>query len=80
MRNIAAVIEREREKPGVGKVEFAALCGIKAPTFLQIPAEGANPRIDSITRISISLSVSIHERLYNDGDGRIRAAKVRGAT
>ncbi|MBX4962661.1 helix-turn-helix domain-containing protein [Rhizobium binae] len=75
MRNIAAVMERERAKRNMGKVEFAALCGIKAPTFLQILSGAANPTVDSITRISMSLNVPVCELLYNDEGARIRESR-----
>lgn len=77
VRNIATVMEREREKRNMGKVEFAKLCGIKAPTFLQILGGEANPTIDSITRISMSLNVPVCELLYNDDGARIRNSQPR---
>jgi ribosome-binding protein aMBF1 (putative translation factor) len=79
VRNVATVMEREREKRGMGKVEFAELCGIKAPSFLQILAGKANPTIDSITRISMALKVPVCELLYNDAGARVRASKTRSS-
>lgn len=77
VRNIAAVMEREREKRQMGKVEFAKLCGIKAPAFLRILGGAANPTIDTITRISMSLNVPVCELLYNDQGARIRDSRLR---
>jgi len=65
VRNLAAVMEREREKRDMGKIEFAKFCGIKGATYFQILEGSANPTLYVITRISNSLNVPVYELLFN---------------
>jgi DNA-binding phage protein len=80
VHNLAIVMERERKKRGLGKVEFASLCGITAPSFLQIFGGTANPTLDSITRISMALNIPVCELLYNDEDARSKALRSRSSS
>lgn len=64
VRNMANVMERERLKRGLGKVDFAKLCGISAPSFLLILEGSANPTLYVITRISHALDVPVQELLF----------------
>ena len=64
VRNMANVMERERLKRGMGKVEFARFCGISAPTFLLFLDGEANPTLFVITRIANALDVTVQELLF----------------
>ncbi|BCH68442.1 hypothetical protein RvVAT039_pl12750 (plasmid) [Agrobacterium vitis] len=72
--NLAAVMEREREKHGLGKVEFAKFCQITAPSYLTILDGTANPTIYIITRISNALGIPVQELLF-DAPKKERSAK-----
>lgn len=71
VQNIATVMERERAKRGMGKIEFAESCGIKGATYFQILDGSANPTLYVITRISNALNVPVYELLF-------KAEKPRG--
>lgn len=64
VRNMAKVMELEREKRAMGKVEFAKFCGISAPSYLTFLDGTANPTLFVITRISNALGVSVYELLF----------------
>jgi len=64
VRNLAAVMERERDKRGLGKVEFAKLCQITAPSYITILDGTANPTLYVITRISNALNIPVQELLF----------------
>ncbi|WP_160011051.1 helix-turn-helix domain-containing protein [Rhizobium sp. 18055] len=77
IRNMATVMERQREARGMGKVEFAKYCGITAPSYLTFLDGTANPTLYMITRISDALSVTVHELLF--GHSREGSKKTRVA-
>lgn len=64
VRNLAAVMERERETRGLGKVEFAKFCQITAPSYITILDGTANPTLYVITRISNALNIPVQELLF----------------
>lgn len=66
VRNMAAVMERERQKRDLGKVEFAKVYRITAPSYLSILAATANPTLFVIIRISQALSIPVRELLLGD--------------
>lgn len=61
---MATVLEREQMRRGMGKVEFAKLCGITAPSYLSILGGTANPTLFMITRIAMNAGISVHELLH----------------
>ena len=61
LRNMALVMEREREKRQLNKKELAHLCEITSPYYLQILDGSANPSLQVITRISINLKIPLQE-------------------
>lgn len=71
LRNMAIVMEREREKRQLTKIEMARLCEITAPFYFAILKATANPSLQVITRISINLKVPLQELMMgiksNDG-------------
>ncbi|WP_080855487.1 MULTISPECIES: helix-turn-helix domain-containing protein [Agrobacterium] len=79
VRNLSIVMERERAKRRMTKVDFARLCGMTPPAFLAILSGRANPTTDTITRISIALGVTMYELIYDDEDARAIATH-RGRT
>lgn len=66
VRNMAAVMERERENRQLGKVEFAKACKITAPSYLAILSGTANPTLFMVTRIAQALAIPVHELLFGD--------------
>lgn len=66
VRNMAAVMEREREKRQLGKVEFAKVCNIMAPSYSAILAATANPTLFMVTRIAQALSIQVRELLFGE--------------
>ena len=63
VRNMAKVMEREREKRGLNKKDLARLCEMTPPYYLQILDGTANPTVEVITRISTNLKVPLQELL-----------------
>lgn len=61
LRNMARVIERERERRGLNKKEMAQLCEVTYPFYFQIVDGTANPSLQTITRISVNLDVPLQE-------------------
>ncbi|MGE6743630.1 helix-turn-helix domain-containing protein [Allorhizobium pseudoryzae] len=61
LRNMALVMERERERRGLNKKEMARLCEITSPYYLQILDASANPSLQVITRISTNLKIPLQE-------------------
>lgn len=61
LRNMAMVIEREREKRELTKKEMARLCEITSPFYFAILNATANPSLQVITRISTNLKVPMQE-------------------
>jgi len=66
IRNMAAVMEREREKRDLGKVEFAKDCKITALFYLSILAATATPTLFVIIWIAQALSIPVREVLLGD--------------
>lgn len=64
LRNMATVMEREQERRNMGKVEFAKVCGITAPTYLSILGGTANPTLFMMTRIAANSGLSVLELLH----------------
>jgi len=67
LRNLAKTLEREREKRGLSKREFAAVCDITGPYYLQILEGSANPSLLVLSRIVESLKVPLGELLLSEG-------------
>lgn len=63
LRNMANVMEREREKRGLTKTDLALLCEMTAPYYLGILNGTANPSIQVIARICNNLNVPLQELL-----------------
>jgi transcriptional regulator with XRE-family HTH domain len=63
LRNMALVMEREREKRGLTKKEFAQLCEITTPYYFSMLDATANPSLQVIARISLNLKVPMEELL-----------------
>lgn len=63
VRNMAVVLEREREARGMTKTDFKNFLDISAPTYFGILDGTANPTIFVVTRISEALRMSIYELL-----------------
>lgn len=63
LRNMANVMEREREKRGWSKNELARACDITPPYYLGILDGSANPSLHVISRICNNLNVSLQELL-----------------
>lgn len=61
LRNMAMVMEREREKRDLTKKEMARLCEITSPFYFGILNATANPSLQVITRISTNLKVPLQE-------------------
>lgn len=61
LRNMARVMERERETRGLNKKEMAELCEVTYPFYFQILDGKANPSLQTITRICINLDVPLQE-------------------
>ncbi|ANH08148.1 MULTISPECIES: helix-turn-helix domain-containing protein [Shinella] len=61
LRNMAMVMEREREKRELTKKEMARLCEITSPFYFAILNATANPSLQVITRISTNLKVPMQE-------------------
>jgi transcriptional regulator with XRE-family HTH domain len=61
LRNMATVMEREREKRGLTKKELAELCEITPPYYFLILEAEANPSLQVITRISINMKIPFQE-------------------
>ena len=61
LRNMARVIERERERRGLNKKEMAELCEVTYPFYFQILDGKANPSLQTITRICVNLDVPFQE-------------------
>ena len=61
LRNMAIVMEREREKRQLTKIEMARLCDITTPFYFAILNATANPSLQVITRISLNLEVPLQE-------------------
>ncbi|WP_245449354.1 helix-turn-helix domain-containing protein [Ensifer sp. NM-2] len=61
LRNMAMVMEREREKRGLAKKDMARLCEITNPYYFGILNGTANPSLQVITRISTNLKVPLQE-------------------
>lgn len=61
LRNMAMVMEREREKRDITKKELAVLCEITTPYYFRILDGTANPSLQVITRISTNLKVPLQE-------------------
>ncbi|WP_084438690.1 helix-turn-helix domain-containing protein [Shinella sp. HZN7] len=61
LRNMAMVMEREREKRELTKKEMARLCEITSPFYFGILNATANPSLQVITRISTNLKVPLQE-------------------
>ncbi len=61
LRNMGAVMEREREKRGLTKKELAQLCEITTPYYFHILDASANPSLQVITRISINMKIPFQE-------------------
>lgn len=61
LRNMATVMEREREKRDMTKKEFAQLLEITTPYYFSMLDATANPSLQVITRISINLKVPMEE-------------------
>ena len=61
LRNIARVIERERERRGLNKKEMAELCEVTYPFYFQILDGKANPSLQTITRICVNLDMPFQE-------------------
>lgn len=61
LRNMAQIMERERDKRGLNKKEFAKLCEMTSPYYLQILDGSANPSLQVMTRISTNLKIPLQE-------------------
>ena len=61
LRNMAVVMEREREKRELTKKEMARVCEITSPFYFAILNATANPSLQVITRISTNLKVPLQE-------------------
>jgi len=61
LRNMAMVMEREREKRELTKKEMARVCEITSPFYFAILNATANPSLQVITRISTNLKVPLQE-------------------
>lgn len=61
LRNMARVMEREREKRQLTKIEMARLCDITTPFYFAILNATANPSLQVMTRISLNLKVPLQE-------------------
>lgn len=61
LRNMATVMEREREKRGLTKKELVRLCEITTPYYFRILDGTANPSLQVITRISTNLKLPLQE-------------------
>ena len=61
LRNMAIVMEREREKRGLTKKELVTLCEITTPYYFRILDATANPSLQVITRISTNLKVPLQD-------------------
>lgn len=61
LRNMAMIMEREREKRELTKKEMARLCEITSPFYFAILNATANPSLQVITRISTNLKVPMQE-------------------
>jgi transcriptional regulator with XRE-family HTH domain len=72
LRNMAMVMEREREKRELTKKEMARLCEITSPFYFAILNATANPSLQVITRISTNLKVPMQELMMGikSSDGR----------
>jgi len=64
VNNMASVMQREQERRSLGKVEFAKLCGITAPSYLSILDGKANPTLFMVARISMHSGLTVHELLH----------------
>jgi transcriptional regulator with XRE-family HTH domain len=65
LRNMAMVMEREREKRQLTKIEMARLCEITTPFYFAILNATANPSLQVITRISLNLKVPLKELMMD---------------
>ncbi|MCM5689745.1 helix-turn-helix domain-containing protein [Sinorhizobium meliloti] len=61
LRNMAIVMEREREKRGLTKKELVKLCEITTPYYFRILDATANPSLQVITRISTNLKIPLQD-------------------
>ncbi|WLR95726.1 helix-turn-helix domain-containing protein [Shinella zoogloeoides] len=61
LRNMATVMERERENRAMTKKEFAVICEITIPYYFRILDGTANPSLQVMTRISTNLQVPLQE-------------------
>ena len=61
LRNMAIVMERERERRGLTKRELVVICEITPPYYFSILDGTANPSLQVMTRISTNLKVPLHE-------------------
>ncbi|WP_245582551.1 helix-turn-helix domain-containing protein [Neorhizobium lilium] len=69
LRNIAATMERERERRGLNKKELAHLCEMTSPYYLRILDGSANPSLQVITRISTNLKIPLQELMMGQKSG-----------
>ena len=65
LRNMAMVMEREREKRQLTKIEMARLCEITTPFYFAILNATANPSLQVITRISLNLKVPLKDLMMD---------------
>jgi ribosome-binding protein aMBF1 (putative translation factor) len=75
LRNMAQVMEREREKRGLNKKELAHLCEMTSPYYLQILDGSANPSLQVITRISTNLKIPLQELMLGQRTGDEKPGK-----
>lgn len=68
LRNMAAVMERERERRGLTKKELVELCEITAPYYFRILDATANPSLQVITRISTNMKIPLQELMMGIKD------------
>lgn len=61
LKNIAVVMEREREKRNMGKQEFAELCEVTYIFYYNMLKGDANPTLHTISRICEKLKIPIQE-------------------
>jgi len=73
VRNMATVMEREREKRRLSKNGLARLCEITGAYYLGILDGSANPSIHIIARISTKLNVSLDELIMGRMPTSIKA-------
>lgn len=61
LRNMALVMEREREKRGMTVTELARLCELSESDYLGILDGSVNLRLSAIDRISNNLRIRLDE-------------------